>query len=131
MPQARAAEGHALSTLASDASLGIPLLPTLPIRAQQRIPGAAAQYPLGQLPLGVGAELQQPHEHGRHVHVGFPDGEAAADEVDGGPADGAVRRQPRAGRLQQQERQRLACGDGGGGVRRGPEDTQCHPCHGW
>lgn len=63
---------------------------------------------LGQLLLGVGAELQQPHEHGRHVHVGLPDGEAAADEVDGGPAHRAVRRQLGAGRLQQQERERLA-----------------------
>lgn len=70
--------------------------------------GQGWRYPLCELLLGVGAELQQPHEHGRHVHVGLPDGEAAADEVDGGPADGAVRREPRAGRLQQQEGQRLA-----------------------
>lgn len=62
---------------------------------------------LGQLLLGVGAQLQQSHEHRRHVHVRLPHGEAAADQVDGGAADGAVGGQLGAGRLQQQEGQRL------------------------
>lgn len=65
-------------------------------------------HSLGQLLLGVGAQLQQAHQHGRHVHVGLPHGEAAADQVDGGAADGAVGGQLRAGGLQEQERQRLA-----------------------
>lgn len=68
---------------------------------------------LCQLLLRVSAELQKAHQHGRDVHVGLPDGEAAADEVDGGSADGAVCGQLGAGRLQQQERQRLACGQSG------------------
>lgn len=67
------------------------------------------RYLLSKLLLGVGAELQKTHEHGGDVHVGLPDGKAAADQVDGGSADGAVRGQLGARRLQQQERQRLAC----------------------
>lgn len=64
---------------------------------------------LGQLLLGVGTELQQSHEHGRHFHVRLPHGEASANQIDGGAADGAVGRQLRAGGLQQQEGQRLTC----------------------
>lgn len=78
-------------------------------RQCKRVVSEQRGYLLGKLFLGVGAELQQAHQHSGDVHVGLPDGEAAADEVDGGPADGAVRGQLGAGRLQQQERQRLAC----------------------
>lgn len=64
---------------------------------------------LGQLLLGVSAELQQSHEHRRHVHVRLPHSEASANQIDGGAADGAVGRQLGAGGLQQQEGQRLTC----------------------
>lgn len=67
------------------------------------------RYLLCKLFLRISAELQEAHQHGGDVHVGLPDGKATADEVDGGSADGAVRRQLGAGRLQQQKRQRLAC----------------------
>lgn len=60
---------------------------------------------LGQLLLGVGAELQQPHEHRRHVHVRLPYSKASANQIDGGAADGAVGGQLGAGGLQQQEGQ--------------------------
>lgn len=87
------------------------LEPTLEAGSARRkgLGSALRRYLLSELLLGVGAELQQTHEHGGDVHVGLPDGEAAADQVDGSPADGAVRGQLGARRLQQQERQRLAC----------------------
>lgn len=68
---------------------------------------------LGQLLLGVGAELQQSHEYRRHVHVGLPHSEASANQIDGGAADGAVGGQLGAGGLQQQEGQCLTCGTAG------------------
>lgn len=64
---------------------------------------------LGQLLFGVSAQLQQSHEHCRHVHVRLPHGEASANQIDGGAADGAVGGQLGAGGLQQQEGQRLTC----------------------
>ena len=64
---------------------------------------------LGQLLVGVSTELQEPHEHRRHVHIRLPHGEASANQIDGGAADGAVGGQLGAGGLQQQEGQRLTC----------------------
>lgn len=64
---------------------------------------------LGQLLLCVGAQLQQTHEHRRHVHIWLPDGEASTNQIDGGAADGAVGGQLGAGGLQQQEGQGLTC----------------------
>ncbi len=60
---------------------------------------------LGQLLLGVGAELQQTHENRRHVHIRLPHREAAADQIDGCAPDGAVGWQLGAGRLEEEERQ--------------------------
>lgn len=54
---------------------------------------------LGKLLLSISAELQQAHQHRRDIHVGPPDSEATADEVNGSSADGAVRRQLGAGWL--------------------------------
>lgn len=64
---------------------------------------------LGQLLLCISAELQQPHEYCRHVHVRLPHSETSANQIDGGAADGAVRRQLGTGRLQQQESQSFTC----------------------
>lgn len=55
---------------------------------------------LGKLLLCIGAELQQPHEDRRHIHVGLPHGKTSADQIDGGAADGAVGGQLGTGRLQ-------------------------------
>lgn len=64
---------------------------------------------LGQLLLGIGAELQQSHEHRRHIHVWLPDGEASTDQIDGCAADRAVGGKLGAGGLQQEEGQCLTC----------------------
>lgn len=63
---------------------------------------------LGQLLLCISTELQQSHEYRRHIHVRLPHSETSANQIDGGAADGAVRRQLGTGRLQQQESQRFA-----------------------
>lgn len=62
---------------------------------------------LGQLFLGVGAQLQQAHEHSRHVHIRLPHGETSANQIDGGAADGAVGGEFGARGLEEKERQRL------------------------
>lgn len=61
----------------------------------------------GQLLLSVGTQLQQAHEHRRHVHVGLPHREATANQINRCPTDGAVGGELLTGGLQQQERQSL------------------------
>lgn len=67
---------------------------------QKVIKGNFSKDLLGQLLLGISAEFQQSHKHGRHVHVRLPHGEASADQIDGGATDCAVRWQLWAGGLQ-------------------------------
>lgn len=64
-------------------------------------------HSLGQLFLGVCTQLQQAHEHGRHVHVRLPHRKAPANQIDSCAADGAVGGEFGARGLEEEERQRL------------------------
>lgn len=60
---------------------------------------------LWELFLSIGAELQQTHENGRHVHIRLPHRKPSANQIDRCAADGAVGGEFGTGRLQEEKRQ--------------------------
>lgn len=65
----------------------------------------ACVFSLWELFLSIGAELQQTHENGRHVHIRLPHRKPSANQIDRCAADGAVGGQFGTGRLQEEKRQ--------------------------
>lgn len=67
-------------------------LMTSPIYQLHHLSGCVSFDSLSQLLLCISTELQQSHEHCRHIHVGLPHSEATTNQIDGSAPNGAVGR---------------------------------------